>query len=109
MGLYSAGEEGGGFIYGGGGGGGGGRAHIREEKHFNLLSVKLTFLSFFQYKARISAFFTSCKMFKVNNKDTRTRKVNDKVKTKSVYGGRLIFGMLIGLHIWGAYIRRGTY
>ena len=51
-----------------------GGAYIREEKHFNLQSVKLTFLSFFQYKARISAFFKSCKMsnmFKVNNKDTR--------------------------------------
>ena len=72
IGLYS-----GGLIYGG--------AYIREEKHFNLQSVKLTFLSFFQHKSRISAFFPSCKMwdmFKVNNKDTRIRKVNDKVKNK---------------------------
>ena len=37
-------------------------AYIREEKHFNLQSVKLIFLSFFQYKAHISAFFTECKM-----------------------------------------------
>ena len=62
-----------------------GGAYIREEKHFNLLSVKLTFLSFFQYKARISAFFTSSKMwnmFKVNNKDTGIRKANDKAKMK---------------------------
>ena len=59
--------------------------YIWEEKRFNLQSVKLTFLSFLQYKARILAFFTSCKMgnmFKVNNKDTRIRKVNDKVKNK---------------------------
>ena len=28
------------------------------EKHFNLQSVKLTFLSFLQHKARILAFFT---------------------------------------------------
>ena len=58
---------------------------VREEKHFNLQSVKLTFLSFFQYKARISGFFKSCKiwnMFKVNNKDTRIRKVTDKTKNK---------------------------
>ena len=34
-------------------------AYIWEEKDFNLQSVKLTFLSFFQYKAPISAFFTS--------------------------------------------------
>ena len=34
------------------------RAYIREQKHFNLQSVKLNILSFFQYKARISAFFT---------------------------------------------------
>ena len=33
-----------------------------KEKDFNLQSVKLTFLSFFQYKARISAFFMSCKI-----------------------------------------------
>ena len=48
MGLYSGeggggGEEGGGYIRQG--------AYIREEKHFNLQSVKLIFLSFFQYKA----------------------------------------------------------
>ena len=56
-----------------------------EEKHFNFQSVKLNFLSFFQYKARIFAFFTSCKMwnkFKVNNKDSRIRKFKDKIKNK---------------------------
>ena len=36
--------------------------YTSKEKLFNLQSVKLTFLSFFQYKARIPAFFTSCKM-----------------------------------------------
>ena len=31
--------------------------YIRKEKHFNLQSVKIViFLSFFQYKARISAY-----------------------------------------------------
>ena len=34
-------------------------AYIWEEKDFNLQSVKLTFLFFFQYKAPISAFFMS--------------------------------------------------
>ena len=62
-----------------------GRAYIREEKNFNLQSVKLIFLSFFQYKARISTFFMSgnmWNMFKVNNKDSRIRDVKDKVKNK---------------------------
>ena len=49
MGLYS-----GGLLYGG--------PYIREEKHFNLQSAKnFFFLSFFQYKARISAYFKSLK------------------------------------------------
>ena len=62
-----------------------GGAYIREEKHFNFQSAKLHFLSFFQYKSCIIAFFTSCKMWnmlKVDNKDTRIRKVNNKVKNK---------------------------
>ena len=56
-----------------------------EKKHFNLQSVKLTFLSFFQYKACILTFFMPCKMwnmFKVNNKDTKICIVNNKVKNK---------------------------
>ena len=60
-------------------------AYIREEKHFHLQSVILTVLSFFQYKVSILAFFTSYKMwnmFKVNNKDTRICKLNNKVKNK---------------------------
>ena len=43
--------------------------YIREKKHFNLQSF----------------FFLSCKMwnmFKVKNRDTRIRKVNNKVKNK---------------------------
>ena len=67
--------------------GGGGGAYFRKERHFNLQSVKLTFLAFSQYKAHTLAFFLSCKMwnmFKVNNKDTRIRKVNDKVKNKDI-------------------------
>ena len=36
--------------------------YIWEEKHFNLRPVKLTFLSFYQYKIRISSFFASCNM-----------------------------------------------
>ena len=63
-----------------------GRAYIWDEKHFNLQSVKLiTFLSFFQYKARILGYLTSCKMwkmFKVNNKGTRIPKVNNEVNNK---------------------------
>ena len=37
--------------------------YIQEEKHFNLQSAKrITFLSFFHYKARILAYFTLCKI-----------------------------------------------
>ena len=60
-------------------------AYTWEEKHFILQSVKHTFFLFFQYKACILAFFTSwkmCNMFKVNNKDTRIHKVNNKIKNK---------------------------
>ena len=62
-------------------------AYIWEEKHFNLQSVKLTFISFFffQHKARISTFFMLCKMwnmFKVNNKDNRICKVNNRDKNE---------------------------
>ena len=32
-------------------------AYIREGKHFNLLSVKLTFLCFFQYKSTYFGIF----------------------------------------------------
>ena len=60
-------------------------AYIQGKgKQFNLQSVKLTFLSF-QYKAHISKLFTLCymwNMLKVNNKDTRVCKVNNKVKYK---------------------------
>ena len=62
-----------------------GKTYVPEEKHLNLQSVKVTFLSFYQYKARVLAFFTSCKMwnmFKVNNKDIRIGEVNNKVKSK---------------------------
>ena len=77
MGLYS--ERGGTGVNTGEG------AYIREEKHFNLQSVKLTFLSFFSVQSTILVFLTSCKMwnmFKVDNKDTGIRKINDKVKNK---------------------------
>ena len=60
-------------------------AYIRVQKRFKLQSVKHFFLSFLQYKARISGFFTSCKMrnmFKVYNKNRRIRKINEKVKNK---------------------------
>ena len=40
-----------------------GGVYIREKKHFNLQCVKLITFLFFQYKARISAYFTSCKMY----------------------------------------------
>ena len=55
----------------------------RNRKQKKLL--KLFCSIFFQYKARIPTFLTLPKMrnmFKVNNKDTRTHKVNDKVKNK---------------------------
>ena len=59
-------------------------AYIFERKNLSICSL-LNLLSFFQYKARISVFLTSRKMwnmFKVYNKDARIRKVNDKVKNK---------------------------
>ena len=61
-----------------------GAGYIRKEKHFNLQSAKHTFL-FSSIKHVFCYFFTSCKMwnmFKNNNKETRIRKVNDKVKNK---------------------------
>ena len=51
----------------------------KNTSNCNLLNI----IFFFQYKTRILIFFTSCKMWnmlKVNNKDTRIRKVDDKVK-----------------------------
>ena len=55
MGLYS-GRGGTGLNTGEG-------AYIREEKRFNLQSVKLTFLSFFfSVQSTILVFLTSCKM-----------------------------------------------
>ena len=53
----------------------------KNTSNCNLLNI----IFFFQYKTRILIFFTSCKMWnmlKVNNKDTRIRKVDDKVKNK---------------------------
>ena len=44
--------------------------YIREETHFNLQSVKLTLLSFFQYKARILAILTLCARYKICSKLT---------------------------------------
>ena len=49
----------------------------------NLLNLSLFF--FLQYKARILEYFASCKiwnMFKVNNKGTKIRKVNEIVNNK---------------------------
>ena len=64
----------GGRIYGEG-------AYIWQKKHSNLQSVKIsTFFSSFRYKARISAYFASCKLD--NNKNTRMRNINDKVNNK---------------------------
>ena len=71
------------------------RAYIRGGLIFGRKStsicnlLNLLFFLFFQYKARVSAFFTSCKM-------------------RNLYSG---YGMLIGLYIWEGpetYIR-GTY
>ena len=44
--------------------------YIREETHFNLQSVKLTLLSFFQYKEGILAFFTLCARYEICSKLT---------------------------------------
>ena len=56
---------------------------IRDEKHFNLQSVKLTFLS------------KIWNMFKVNNENTRIRKVNDKDKNKDTIDVALASLLLI--------------
>ena len=42
-----------------------GGPYIRVMKHFNLQSVKLSFLSNLQHKTGILAFFTSCKMWNI--------------------------------------------
>ena len=55
------------------------------RKNTSTCNLETFFLSFFQYKVRILAFFTSCNiwnMFKANNKDTRIHKANNKVKNK---------------------------
>ena len=61
--------------------------YIREENHFNLQSVNLTFL--FPSVEHIFRYFLDharCEIFKVNNKPTRIRKVNDNVKNKGTVG-----------------------
>ena len=58
----------------------GGLAYIREEKHFNLQSVKLTFLSIFQFKEHIYGIFSivqDVKYVQSHNKDTRIQKGNE--------------------------------
>ena len=58
---------------------------IFRRKNNSICNLLNLLFFFFHYKTRILAFFTSCKMwnmFKVNNKGTRIRKVNDKVKNK---------------------------
>ena len=77
-------------------------AYIWEEKHFDLKSVSLIFFSFFQYQARISAFFTS---LKVSNKDTRIRKVNVKVKNKDTVDVVLFF-LLLTLNAFYFFLER---
>ena len=74
--------------------------YIWEEKHFNLKSFKIiTFFSFFSYKVRILAYFTSCKMwnmFQVTNKDTWIPKVNDQVNNKdTVYNKDVVLISLL--------------
>ena len=68
------------------------RGSYTGEKHFNLKSVKLTFLSLFQYKARISAFFTSCKIFNMF-------KVDDKFKNKDIVNV-VLTSLLLALNIF---------
>ena len=62
----------------------------------NLLNLLFVF---FQHKSRISVFFASCKMFKVNNKDIRICKVYDKVKKKDTVDVVLAY-LLLNLNIF---------
>ena len=88
------------------GGGRGIGGYIWKKKKINLQSVKIAFLSFFYHKAPILGYFTSCKMwnmFKVNNKDTRIQKVNDKFKNKDtieVVLGSLLLTLNTFLFLW---------
>ena len=98
-----------------------GEAYIQEEKYFNFQSVKLIFF-FFSIKDFISAFFTRRMhgntwgrvKFLVNMMFGRLDKF-DWLIFEGAYiwgvglGEGLIFGMLIGLHIWWAYIGGGAY
>ena len=71
-------------------------AYIREEKHFNWQTVNLTFLSFFQYKARISAFFLSCeKCSKLTIKKPEYVTLTIKLKIKT-----LLTSLLLTLNIF---------
>ena len=61
--------------------------YTRQENTSICNLLNLLFFLYFQCKSHTSAFFTSCKMwnmFNVNHKDTRIRKVNDKVKNKDI-------------------------
>ena len=91
MGLYLGGA----YIWGRG-------AHVWEERHFNLHIVKLiTFLYCSQYKTRISAYFTLCKMwnmFKVNNKALEYVKLTIKLKIKTPL--TLFWSLLLNLNIF---------
>ena len=81
-------------------------AYIRIEKRFKLQSVKHFFLSFLQHKARISGFFTSCKMrnmFKVYNKNRRIRKINEKVKNKDTVDVVLASLLLTFNFLWHCF------
>ena len=104
--------------------GDGGREDCIQDENASLCqSVKLTFLSFFQNKARILAIFTSCKMwnmFKVKTTDTRIRKVNNKIKNKDTIDAVLAFLLLIlnTFHfllpflfcwLWSVHVRLGAF
>ena len=55
-------------------------AYIREEKHFNLQSVKLTFISILKFKEHIFGIFSivqDVKYVQSHNKDTRIQKGNE--------------------------------
>ena len=93
MGVYA--DKGGGLYTGGGG------IFVRKNTFTrNLLNLLLFFL-FFQYKARIFACFTSCKMwnmFKVNNKAPEYVKLTIKLTIKTPL--TLFWSLLLNLNIF---------
>ena len=71
--------------------------YIREEKHFNLQSVKLTFFFFFSSTKHLFRYFSRRARYEICLKltiDTRIHRVNDKVKNKDTVHVVLVFLLL---------------